>query len=209
VASFDGEPSKPWAAPGYKGALVSTLPEQQQQLVFAGINAAVLLGTAGVCTVVGPFFHDNVPFLFNLSRATWPLIGVTYVAAGVAHFTLEEDFINMMPHRGAWGFWELPGTPRFHVLWTGVAEILGGAGLLLGALPFTPDWLEPASAWGLLLLSAAVYPANIYMYTHNAQGPGPPVEEGEEPPLLTPPQHAARAGLQVLLMSVLWACAHR
>jgi uncharacterized membrane protein len=46
-----------------------------------------------------------------------------------------------------------------------VAEILGGLGLCLGALPFdfVPSWLSPASALGLFCLTIAVTPANIYM----------------------------------------------
>lgn len=54
----------------------------------------------------------------------------------------------------------------------GVAEILGGLGLTLGALPFdaVPSWLSPASALGLFLLTIVVTPANVYMYTHNAPG---------------------------------------
>lgn len=50
--------------------------------------------------------------------------------------------------------------------------MLGGAGMLLGAVPVeaVPDWLEPASALGLFALTWAVTPANIYMFTHNAPG---------------------------------------
>ena len=48
----------------------------------------------------------------------------------------------------------------------GVAEVLGGLGLCLGALPFdfVPGWLSPSCAYGLFLLTAVVTPANIYMY---------------------------------------------
>lgn len=60
--------------------------------------------------------------------------------------------------QGAWGFWYLPGDPSFHVNWTGVAEIAGGAGCVLGALnlSFVPDWVLPASAFGLFLLTVVV-----------------------------------------------------
>ena len=56
-----------------------------------------------------------------------------YVAAGAAHFALPKGFEDMFPHEGAWGFWYLPGTPDFHVKWTGVAEILGGLGMASAA----------------------------------------------------------------------------
>mmetsp|Transcript_29685 Transcript_29685/g.95397 ORF Transcript_29685/g.95397 Transcript_29685/m.95397 type:complete len:124 (+) Transcript_29685:372-743(+) len=119
-----------------------------------------------------------------------------------------------MPHEGAWGgLWTLPGSKSFHVNWTGVAEVLGGAGLLLGALPIdaVPDWLEPASAWGLLLLTIVVTPANTYMWRHNARGPGPELteeEEAEEGAGVVPwTGHLTRALLQVMLFSMLWGMA--
>lgn len=31
----------------------------------------------------------------------------------------EQGFKNMYPHQGAWGFWYLPGSDKFHVQWTG------------------------------------------------------------------------------------------
>lgn len=88
---------------------------------------------------------------------------------------------------------------------TGVAEILGGAGVVLGALPPVRDaapWLQPAAASGLFALTLAVTPANIKMFTHNAPGPGP---EGQ----VTPPAgHAVRGLLQIFLLTVLWGMAN-
>ena len=43
------------------------------------------------------------------SRGFWPLLGVTYIAAGAAHFGVHKGFLDMYPHKGAWGFWYLPG----------------------------------------------------------------------------------------------------
>ena len=43
---------------------------------------------------------------------------------------------------------------------SGFFEILGGVGLLV---PGTRTW----AAWGLVALYVAVFPANIYMLTHN------------------------------------------
>lgn len=98
------------------------------------------------------------------------------------------------------------GSAKFHVEWTGVAEILGGLGLCLGALPFSaiPSWLSPASALGLFLLTAVVTPSNIYMYTHNAPGPVP---ESVAPGALPWQGHLTRGLMQVLLLSTLWGIA--
>jgi len=197
----------PWSTPGYKGAAVSQLPEAAQAGVLAGVFAALGVATTASCTLLGPAVASTVPGLYAFSESTWPLIGLTYVAAGVAHFGVEQGFLDMYPHRGAWGIWYLPGSPSFHVRWTGVAEVAGGAGLLLGALhlPLLPEWLESASALGLFALSWAVYPANIYMFTHNAPGPVP---EGQELPVINWQGHLARGVLQVFLLSILWGIAH-
>jgi len=110
---------------------------------------------------------------------------------------------SQMPHKGAWGgLWQLPGTARFHVEWTGYAEILGGAGLLVGSagaavasLLGKPNALgpsdvpaldilqslEPISAAALFALTCAVTPANLYVWSHNAPQPGPPPPTGATP----------------------------
>mmetsp|Transcript_18202 Transcript_18202/g.45247 ORF Transcript_18202/g.45247 Transcript_18202/m.45247 type:complete len:127 (-) Transcript_18202:314-694(-) len=120
----------------------------------------------------------------------------------------------MYPHKGAWGFWYLPGSPSFHVNWTGAAEIVGGLGVASALLPgpegHVPAWVISGSAFGLFLLTVAVTPANTYMWTHNAIGPGPPPVEGAEPGAMVLPWygHMARGLLQVVLLSVMWGIAH-
>jgi len=79
--------------------------------------------------------------------ALW-LAAISYVGVGVTHFTHEAFFIRIIPP-------ELP-SPRLLVHLSGVAEMLGGLGLLI---PATRRW---ASYW-LLGLLIAVYPANISM----------------------------------------------
>ena len=143
-------------------------------------------------------------------RYTWPLLGVIYAAAGVTHFTLEDAYVNIYPSKGAWGFWNLPGSPKFHVQWTGVAEILGGVGLLIGGAfdAFAPVWgncpnvitsagIGSDAAAGLLLLTLVVSPANIFMYTHGAKLP----IEGPEVPVAG---HAIRGVMQVVLFGLLY-----
>lgn len=76
--------------------------------------------------------------------------------------------------QGAWGFWNVPGSDRFHVWWSGVAEVAGGLGLLLGKMPAIQEafpWLYRLSAACLLVLAIAVTPANIFLATHSAPGP--------------------------------------
>ena len=198
----------PWTAPGYRGARVSALDERAQTACVLAVWAAILLGTYECCEVVGPATRALAPELAAWSARSWPLIGLTYIAAGAAHFAVHDGFTSMMPHKGAWGFWNLPGSASFHVNWTGVAEILGGFGVVLGSLPFglTPDfcesWLTPASAAGLFLLTIVVTPANTYMWTHNSPGPLPP--NADESMQVLPWQgHLARAALQVFLLTML------
>lgn len=198
----------PWSAPGYRGATVSSLPAAAQAASVAGVWAALGAATYLTCAVVGPAVADAFPGYAAWSRSTWPVLGLTYVAAGLAHFALPGGFRDMYPHRGAWGFWYLPGTPEFHVAWTGVAEILGGLGMASALLPLdAPEWITPTAAYGMFLLTLAVTPANTYMWTHNAPGPLP--ENPDESMLsMAPPAHAARGALQVLLLSVCWGLAH-
>jgi uncharacterized membrane protein len=77
--------------------------------------------------------------------------------------------------------------------------------VLLGALPpvaAAAPWLGPTAAGGLYALTWAVTPANIFMATHNAPGPGPAGA------VIPPAGHAVRGLLQVFLLSVLWGLAH-
>lgn len=204
----------PWVAPGYRGAFVSTLEPKAQGAVVLAIWSAIAIGTYECVSEIGPALERAAPGAMAWSKSTWPVIGATYVAAGWAHFQFRDGFESMMPHRGCWGFWNVPGSKRFHVEWTGAAEILGGAGLMLGSLPFglTPNWLSewltPVSAISLFALTCVVTPANTYMFTHNAPGPLPP--NADDSMRTLPLQgHLARALLQVFLLSLLHGCAER
>lgn len=76
------------------------------------------------------------------------VLAVCMVVAGVLHFVTTEPFVRIVP-----GF--LPA-PAALVYISGVAEILLGIGLLI---PRT----QQLSAWGLVALFIAVYPANLNM----------------------------------------------
>lgn len=79
--------------------------------------------------------------------ARWAL-ALFFIAAGVNHFLMPEIYLGMMP----------PWVPAPHAAnaISGVAEILGGLGVLI---PATRRW----AGWGLLALLVAVFPANVHV----------------------------------------------
>lgn len=75
-----------------------------------------------------------------------------FVVAGILHFVIPKLYVSIMP-------WWLPSwlpSPLMLVYISGVCEVLGAAGLLV---PGT----RTLAAAGLMLLLAAVFPANIEM----------------------------------------------
>jgi uncharacterized membrane protein len=106
------------------------------------------------------------------------LAAFLYVVAGVLHFVKPEAYVKIVPPYIPW-----------HLLMvriSGVAEILGGLGLLASQT-------RRAAAWGLVALLIAVFPANLYMATD-------PIGAGA---LSIPP--ALRWGrLPVQILLVLW-----
>ena len=76
------------------------------------------------------------------------ILAVCIIAAGISHFVVPEPYIKIVP-----GF--LPA-PAALVYISGVIEMLLGLGLLIPPL-------RQFSAWGLIALFIAVYPANINM----------------------------------------------
>lgn len=99
-----------------------------------------------------------------MRRAALFFAAFSYALIGVLHFTSADTFVAIMP----------PSIPiSLHlpaVYVSGVAEIAGGAGLLI-------PQLRRAAGWGLLLLLAAVFPANIHMAVNKVGLPGMPVNE--------------------------------
>lgn len=83
-------------------------------------------------------------------------LAALFLSVGWLHLARPEPFLQIMPPYLPW-HQEL-------VLWSGIFEILGGAGLLI------PRLSRPA-AWGLVALLVAVFPANVYMATEGIPEP--------------------------------------
>ena len=102
-----------------------------------------------------------------------------FVLGGVGHFVVPDFYVKMMPPYLPWH--------RPLVLVSGAAEIA------LGALLLAPESRRYA-AWGLVALLVAVFPANIYVYQHQAMFPLPPLA------------HLIRLPVQGVL--ILWALSY-
>ncbi len=81
------------------------------------------------------------------------LMGVLYVLAGINHFVHTDFYLKMIE-----GF--LPQATLLVQL-SGVAEIVLGVGIMIPSS-------RRISAWGIILLLIAVFPANINMAIHSA-----------------------------------------
>jgi uncharacterized membrane protein len=76
-------------------------------------------------------------------------LGAFFIAAGINHFLMPRAYEAIVPP-------PLQDRRREVVQVTGVAEVLGGAGVLL------PHTRRAAGLW-LVALLAAVFPANLHM----------------------------------------------
>jgi uncharacterized membrane protein len=75
------------------------------------------------------------------------LLAAFFIAAGINHFRMPAVYISMIP---PW----LPWPAALNAV-SGVAEVLGGIGVLLPGL-------RCAAGWGLIALLVAVFPANLH-----------------------------------------------
>jgi uncharacterized membrane protein len=87
------------------------------------------------------------------------ILAVCMVVAGILHFVVPQPFIRIVP-----GF--LPA-PAALVYISGAIEIALGLGLLIPSV-------RQFSAWGLVALFIAVYPANLNMAFNHIQISGIP-----------------------------------
>lgn len=116
----------------------------------------------------------------NARFVTLGFVFLWFFVGGIAHFAFTETEMRIVP---PWMPW-----PRETVLVSGAFELLGAVGLL---------WRRTrvAAGWGLLALTLAVTPANVYMLQQADAFPGIPYG------LLV-----ARLPLQfALLMAIAWS----
>ena len=78
------------------------------------------------------------------------ILAVCMIVAGVLHLVVPEPFIKIVP--------EVLPAPGFLVYLSGAIEILLGIGLTASNIA-----VRSLSAWGLIALFIAVYPANLNM----------------------------------------------
>jgi uncharacterized membrane protein len=76
------------------------------------------------------------------------LLAAVLIGAGINHFVIPKTYRRIVPPG--------MGDPKTLVMLSGVAEVMGGVGVLL---PRT----RPLAGLGLIALLAAVFPANLYM----------------------------------------------
>jgi uncharacterized membrane protein len=94
---------------------------------------------------------DTIAMAPIVNRVGLVLVFLWFLIGGVAHFTLTELEMRIVPPSIPW--------PRAVVLISGVFELLGAVGILI---PRT----RRAAGVGLFLLTLAVTPANVYMLQH-------------------------------------------
>lgn len=186
--------------------LLSAKDGETQKLAVLGIGAGILAAAVVVTNVLN-FFDDVLPFGF-LDAVLGFLVpvpfGALFILAGYTHFSEKEAYAELVPPKGTWGgLWQVPAPKSkelglsyadYHVLWSGVAEIGGGLLLVLGGIGAFPIQI---AAFLMFLLTLAVTPANIYMFTHDAQ-------LSIAPPFKYPTAHIARGVIQSVVLALFW-----
>ena len=162
--------------------LLSSKDGTTQQLGIAALVVGLCIGTYGMISLYNALedllpgawyapFYSVLPFILS----------ATFIAAGIAHFVIEDTFTAFVPKKGSWGgLWNVPAPgasqlgityEQYHCYWTGIAEIGAGLLLILTKLQVVDFIPEQIPAFMLLLLTVAVTPANIYMFTHDPDVP--------------------------------------
>jgi uncharacterized membrane protein len=94
--------------------------------------------------------NDIDGILIRLKRPLLYVMGLSYAAAGVMHFVAPRVYARVVPP-------QFP-QPIALVYLSGIAEIVFGVGVLL-------QRTRRRSAWGIIALLVAVFPANVHMAT--------------------------------------------
>jgi uncharacterized membrane protein len=111
-------------------------------------NGPVLFRAVCRAALYAPKSGSGVPGMIMVRILLRWIIAVFFIVAGANHFRMPAVYLGMMP---PW----LPAPEAMNVI-SGAAEILGGIGLLL---PVT----RRLAGWGLLVLLAAIFPANLHV----------------------------------------------
>jgi uncharacterized membrane protein len=85
------------------------------------------------------------------------LYGTFFLLAGLNHFRKPRMYMKIIP--------PIFNNKKLWNILAGIAEIVFGIGLML---PITSKY----SAWGIVILLIAIFPANVYMYSHDEASMG-------------------------------------
>ncbi len=195
--------------------LISAQDDQTEQSSFILISSGIFAGSIVFLNLYNFLEVVLPPAIFDPFYTVLPyVLSLAFISAGIAHFALEDTFTSFVPPKGSWGgLWQVPSPgseqlgltyEQYHSFWSGIAEVLVGSWLILatattnglltgGVSDMVGNAAIPAAL--MWILTAAVTPANIYMYTHNPVVP-------RIPALPYPWGHAARGLLQCALLGV-------
>jgi len=112
-------------------------------------------------------------------------MGLSYVLAGVPHFVAPGVYVRAVPP-------QFP-RPRALVYLSGIAEVVFGTGVLF-------ERTRRPSAWGLIALLVAVFPANVHVATSDTAFEGVPERFRDPPDAVL----GARLPLQAVLVAWAW-----
>jgi uncharacterized membrane protein len=99
---------------------------------------------------------DRDDIISACRRLTLGFVFFWFFVGGIAHIVFTDIEMGIIPPWLA--------HHRLLVLISGVFELLGAIGILVGQT-------RSAAGWGLVILTAAVAPANIYMWQNAAHYP--------------------------------------
>ena len=195
--------------------LISAQDDQTQQSSFILISSGIFAGSVVFLNLYNFLEVVLPPAIFDPFYTVLPyVLSLAFISAGIAHFAIEDTFTSFVPPKGSWGgLWQVPSPgseqlgltyEQYHSFWSGIAEVLVGSWLILatatanglltgGVSDMVGNAAIPAAL--MWMLTAAVTPANIYMYTHNPVVP-------RIPALPYPWGHGARGLLQCALLGV-------
>mmetsp|Transcript_4200 Transcript_4200/g.10697 ORF Transcript_4200/g.10697 Transcript_4200/m.10697 type:complete len:270 (-) Transcript_4200:417-1226(-) len=189
--------------------LLSAQDDRTQQLGFLAIFSSVILGSMGFIALYDQLEILLPPSIFQPFYTILPyVLSTAFLAAGTSHFAIEDTFVAFVPPKGSWGgLWQAPAPfsetlglsyAEYHNRWSGLAEIAASISLIATTSHLAE--LGPYPAMAMYLLTGAVTPANIYMYTHDPVVP-------RIPALPYPWGHVGRGVLQMALLGVFFKLA--